>query len=71
MNFDVIFKNAEQRHLESSIISSWVKDKSPVIIKELSIGLLKAPFIESTLIIIKMLLMRLVLDIQKHSFTWR
>ncbi|MBL0710734.1 MAG: endonuclease/exonuclease/phosphatase family protein [Colwellia sp.] len=32
MNFDVIFKNAEQRYLESSIISSWVKDKSPTII---------------------------------------
>ena len=32
LNFEAIFKNTEQRYIEASIISSWVKDKAPLII---------------------------------------
>jgi hypothetical protein len=32
LNFEAIFNNSEQRYLESSIISSWLDDKAPLII---------------------------------------
>ena len=32
LNFDAIFKNTEQRYIESSIISSWIDNKTPLII---------------------------------------
>jgi hypothetical protein len=32
LNFEAIFKNTEQRYIESSIISSWLENKAPVII---------------------------------------
>ncbi|WP_353540190.1 endonuclease/exonuclease/phosphatase family protein [Colwellia sp. KU-HH00111] len=32
LNFEAIFKNTEQRYIESSIISSWVEKKAPLII---------------------------------------
>lgn len=32
LNLDAIFKNTEQRYIESSIISSWVENKRPLII---------------------------------------
>jgi exonuclease III len=32
LNFEVVFKNAEQRYIESSIVSSWLEQKAPLII---------------------------------------
>lgn len=32
LNFEAIFQNTEQRYIESSIISSWVENKNPLII---------------------------------------
>ena len=32
LNFEAIFKNTEKRYIESSIISSWVENKLPIII---------------------------------------
>ncbi|MBL4899362.1 MAG: endonuclease/exonuclease/phosphatase family protein [Colwellia sp.] len=32
LNFEAVFKNTEQRYIESSIISSWLEDKGPLII---------------------------------------
>jgi len=32
LNFEAIFKNTEQRYIESSIISSWLENKAPIII---------------------------------------
>jgi len=32
LNFEVVFKNTEQRYLESNIIASWLKNKTPTII---------------------------------------
>tara|TARA_R110001583_G_scaffold116972_1_gene267854 strand:- start:8587 stop:9591 length:1005 start_codon:yes stop_codon:yes gene_type:complete len=32
LNLDAIFKNSEQRYIESSIISSWIKNTTPLII---------------------------------------
>ena len=32
LNFNAIYENAEQRYIESGIISEWVKDKAPLII---------------------------------------
>jgi len=32
LNFEAIFNNSGQRYIESSLISSWLKDKAPLII---------------------------------------